>query len=304
MLKKREFVFSDDEGDASMTIYNVFPGVQLVYHSVHMAQLDFNIHAEGDLIEIHYCLEGRIEQQFEDEFFYLMPGDLSVAKRNQSVKSYHFPLRHYHGITIGINLNKISDSFLHLLKEINVQLLEVVDQLCEQKKCFISRSERHIEQIFSELYSVHENIRFEYIKVKLLELLLVLNKHDYFAEQPPVETLSKNQVLLANQIAAFLADHMDQHITITELAKQFNISETYLKNIFKAVYGVPVFSYMRIQKMQSAAQLLIHTEQSIGDIAYAFGYNNTSKFTSAFQKIMGETPSAYRKNHVKYHLAG
>ena len=72
-----------------------------------------------------------------------------------------------------------------------------------------------------------------------------------------------------------------------------------LKNIFKGVYGVPIYTYMRIKKMQSAALLLIHTERSVAEIAYEFGYNNTSKFTAAFQKVMGETPSEYRKVHAK-----
>ena len=118
--------------------------------------------------------------------------------------------------------------------------------------------------------------------------------------QMTVCTLAKSQVLLANQVAAYLAEQMNQHITIEELAKKFNVSTTYLKNIFKGVYGVPIISYMRIQKMQSAAQLLIHTELPIAEISYELGYNNISKFSAAFQKIIGDTPSAYRKEHTKY----
>lgn len=33
---------------------------------------------QGNLIEIHHCREGRIEQEFEDEYFYLMPGEIGV----------------------------------------------------------------------------------------------------------------------------------------------------------------------------------------------------------------------------------
>lgn len=56
---------------------------------------------------------------------------------------------------------------------------------------------------------------------------------------------------------------------------------------------------MRVQKMHSAAQLLIHTEKSIAEIAEEFGYSNTSKFSAAFQAVMGDTPGDYRRCHTK-----
>ncbi|MBQ8401018.1 MAG: helix-turn-helix domain-containing protein, partial [Clostridia bacterium] len=53
------------------------------------------------------------------------------------------------------------------------------------------------------------------------------------------------------------------------------------------------------QKMQKAAQVLIHTERSIDDIAEDFGSINESKFSAVFRKIMGDTPSVYRNEHTK-----
>lgn len=298
-IEKKEFNFSNDIGDATMTVYDVFPGVQLVYHSIHMDQLDLNFTTEGNLIEIHHCREGRIEQKFEDEYFYLTPGDLSVSIRKKVVNAYNFPLHHYHGITIGINMDVVSTRFWRLLEEMQVHPMEVAKYLCKDKNCFIIRSEKYIEHIFSELYSVPEHIKEGYFKVKILELLLALSGNDMRDNKAMVSTMTKSQVLLANEVAAYLGEQMDQHITIEELAKKFNVSTTHLKNVFKGVYGVPIFSYIRIQKMQSAAQLLIHTERSIADISYEFGYSNISKFSAAFQKIMGDTPSAYRKEHTK-----
>lgn len=39
-IEKKEYLFSNDTGDAVLTIYEVFPGVRLVYNSVHMDRLD------------------------------------------------------------------------------------------------------------------------------------------------------------------------------------------------------------------------------------------------------------------------
>ncbi len=298
-IEKKEYLFSNDTGDAVLTIYEVFPGVRLVYNSVHMDRLDMGGVTEGNLIEIHHCCEGRIEQEFEGEYFYLMPGDLSIAMRTKNVNAYTFPLSHYHGITISINTDVAPGCFSEFLQDVRVKPLEVAKKLCGDNNCFIIRSQTYIEHIFSELYSVPESIKAGYFKVKILELLLVLSGLDLQEKQVMSNALPKSQVQLANQIAAYLAENMEQHVTIAELSKIFSVSDTHLKNIFKGVYGVPIYTYMRIQKMQSAAQLLIHTERSVAEIAYEFGYNNTSKFTAAFQKVMGETPSEYRKVHAK-----
>ena len=110
-------------------------------------------------------------------------------------------------------------------------------------------------------------------------------------------SLSKMQADLAKEAAAWLAENLDRQISVSELSGRFHVSQTHLQNTFKGVYGVPVSSYIRVLKMQSAALRLIHTDTSILEIASEFGYSNAGKFASAFQKIMGETPGEYRKMH-------
>ena len=90
---------------------------------------------------------------------------------------------------------------------------------------------------------------------------------------------------------------MDEHVTVSELSARFYVSQTHMQNTFKGVYGVPVQSYIRILKMQSAALMLIHTDLPVLEIASRCGYDNSSKFAHAFHKIMGETPMEYRKMH-------
>lgn len=296
---KKEYSYSNSTGDAMLTVYTVFPGIQVTYNSVHMDSFDLSFKTKGNLIEIHHCSEGRIEQEFDNQFFYLMPGDLSIAIRNKSVEAYNFPLRHYHGITITIDADVAPKCFSTFLKDVKVQPLEVAKRLCQDKSCFILRSEAYVEHIFSELYTFPEEQKIGYLKIKILELLYVLNRIDPANNKTADITLPRVQVQLAKQAAAYLSENMNKHITISELSKKFGVSDTYLKNVFKGVYGVPVFSYMRIQKMQSASQMLISTDCSIAQIAYEFGYSNESKFSAAFKEIMGESPGKYRKTHTK-----
>lgn len=289
--------FGNETGDALMTVHQVFPGIDLIYNSVHMDECKPDITSAVNIIEIQHCKEGRIEHQFEDEFFYLMPGDLSIAIRKQAEQTYKFPLRHYHGITITINTDIAPRCFSCFLKDVDVQPLAVAKKLCGDKNHFTIRSEEYIEHIFSELYAVPESYRIGYFKIKIMELLLVLSGINPNESKQTAPALSKVQVSLAKNASAHLAGNLDKRITVAELSRQFHVSQTHLQNAFKGVYGVPIYSYMRILKMNSAASLLINTSMSVSEIAGECGYDNGSKFASAFREIMGETPLEYRKAH-------
>lgn len=289
----------DERGAAEAVIYPVFSGIELVYHSVHRDQCSLGSGARGKVVEIHHCREGRLEQQYGDTFFYLMPGDLSISIRETPVSDYEFPLWHYHGISIVIDLEKAPGCLSCFLEDVNVQPMAVARKLCGDGNCFVLRRDAAIEHIFSELYSVPESYRKGYFKIKILELLLVLSGKNPGKDARTVPGISGEQVAVAKRAAAFLGEHMNQRITVAELAARFHVSQTHLQNAFKGVYGVPVYSYIRIWRMQAAALQLIRTDRSVMDIASTCSYDNASKFSAAFRDIMGETPAEYRRMHGK-----
>ncbi|WP_099469587.1 helix-turn-helix transcriptional regulator [Konateibacter massiliensis] len=82
---------------------------------------------------------------------------------------------------------------------------------------------------------------------------------------------------------------------ITEMCKLAQMSESKLRNSFRNLYGVSLYDYIRIEKMKRAMQLLGADHLSIHNIAEQCGYQNQSKFTSAFKAVHGITPSEFRK---------
>ena len=89
---------------------------------------------------------------------------------------------------------------------------------------------------------------------------------------------------------------MSEHFTIEQLAIQFQVSPTQLKKSFRNVYGNSLYSYVRTQKMLSAARLLQDTDRTILDIAGECGYDNGSKFYKAFRSVMGVSTRDFRNN--------
>lgn len=79
--------------------------------------------------------------------------------------------------------------------------------------------------------------------------------------------------------------------TIPELARSIAISESKLKTLFKAVYGLPPYEYFQKHRMEKARLMLLSKTYSIKDVGYAVGYANLSNFTLAFKKQFSQLPS-------------
>ena len=299
------FSFPNGQGDTAITSYSVFPGIKLSFYSVHMDSVFFGEECDAEkeacFMEIHYCCEGRMEQKWGNRSVYLMPGDLSVVVKRQCFDRYSFPLWHYHGVSINVDIHTVPECLSCFLTDVNVYPNALAKRLCGKEDCFIVRSQEEVRHIFSKLYaapnSIPEDSKKGYFKVKILELFLKLNSIEPSKNRVSTRSLSSMQTALSEKAAAYLEENLNSQITVAELADKFHVSQTHLQNAFKGVYGVPVSSYIRTLKMQSAALRLIHTDATVLEIATEFGYSNAGKFASAFYKIMGETPVEYRKMH-------
>ena len=100
------------------------------------------------------------------------------------------------------------------------------------------------------------------------------------------------------QIHKRLISDLQERPTIEELAKEFLINTATLKNTFKGIYGQPIGTYMKEYRIKQAASLLRQTQATIAEIANKVGYENQSKFATAFRDIMMISPAEYRKQNV------
>lgn len=289
----------DSTGDCEVTVYPVFSGIELVYYDVHMQSCDINLAKGREMLIITHCQEGRIEFEYKNgEYLYLASGDLSIQKNTENIRHRYCPLSHYHGVSVAIDMNRVPRCFSCILDDVFVSPEELEMKFCSEKPYSIMRENISIEHIFSELYSVPENIRKGYHKVKVLELFLFLSGLEYKGESEERRYFSRSQVTAAKEAKKYLLAHLDEHITITELADMLGISSTSLKICFKGVYGDTINGYITNCKMQKAASLLKNTDKSVLEIAGIVGYNNGSKFAGAFRRVMNKSPNEYRKSLV------
>lgn len=97
----------------------------------------------------------------------------------------------------------------------------------------------------------------------------------------------------------YIYSHINERITINELADYTTLSPSYLSRLFKQNLGVSISDYIREKKIEKAENLLKYSDYSLIDIANYLAFSSQSHFIQTFEKYVGLTPKKYRDRH--YH---
>ncbi len=100
---------------------------------------------------------------------------------------------------------------------------------------------------------------------------------------------------LMEQIRTYLTDTYREKTTLAQLGARFGLSPCYLQRQFKQSFGQSPTEYRIFLRIVHAKELLRTTQKSIGEIAYAVGFENLGYFTRLFKRQEGLTPQEYRK---------
>ena len=287
----------DESGEGTMTMYSVFDGVYLMFNDFHMRQCCSGFSCEESVLCIDHCREGRIEHRTDkDMLYYMEAGDMRIDRRVHHTGSMNFPLCHYHGLTIGFQLERAEAAFKAEMPSVLVDINHLAEKFGNGERPFVIRKNEAVERIFSDLYNVPSEIRTDYFRIKITELLIRLSmiKAEERSEEKPY--FYSGQIEKIKAMHELMVSDLSKSYTLDELSAEFDMSLSMLKSCFKGVYGSPVYSYMREYRMNYAASLLVQdSHMKINEIAALVGYDNPSKFSAAFRETMGVTPLEYRK---------
>ncbi len=96
--------------------------------------------------------------------------------------------------------------------------------------------------------------------------------------------------------------HIDQNykrnIPLSELAGIMNISTMYFSNYFKQVFHISPKQYILNKRLSESQRLLLESEMSVKEIAYAVGFENESYFSEFFSKKVGIPALKFRNRDL------
>ena len=96
------------------------------------------------------------------------------------------------------------------------------------------------------------------------------------------------------KVLIYIEDHIDEEITMNDLAKVACHSPFHFHRIFQAIVGETVHKYVRRLRVEKAAGRLCYTNDPVTEIALDASFETPSAFTRAFTQCMGKSPRNYR----------
>ncbi len=111
-------------------------------------------------------------------------------------------------------------------------------------------------------------------------------------------TLSRTQLDLSLD---YIERHCFEPIRLHGLASLLGLSESYFSHAFKASTGVPPLRWQMETRVGKVKELLVRDDLTLTDISTMTGFADQAHLTRSFKKIVGVTPSEWRRNAPRPH---
>lgn len=291
---KKIFRVKKDFGQGNFVVWTICPGFFLTYTDYEMPYIENeqNFSFSETLSLLHHTLRGGGDILLKDglsgvfsegeTMVYTGRGDF-VRSTIQAGGIECISFQIYYDV-----FKKEAQKYF-LLKEENLQSL--TDMTAHRNKMVAAVTSFHIAQKLERLKAYIQAEKEMEIRLQALDIL-IQDGEMYHTYRLANRKLYKAQYIdKIKQMAAFMQAQYGEEMSIYSLSKRFHISQTYIKEIFPRLYGMPPMTYLREIRLKKAKEILVEQSLSIIDLANEVGYMNPSKFSKAFKKKYGVLPS-------------
>lgn len=232
---------------------------------------------------------------YEGDHVLLKPGDMAIScydgvhgSRSES----HFPLGYYEGICLEVDPERARRWVERNAPAFRIDFSALQQNLLGDKWYRCSPAGPRCEHVFRELYESAAYLDPAFLRLKVLELLMLLCSIPRGAGTDAY--CSARQAELIRHIRDHLLTDREGYTSLSRLAAEHEMSVSHLQKLFKQIYGVPVYHYIKEYRLEQAAVELVRSARPVTEIAQDAGYDNASKFSACFKERYGVTPSQYR----------
>lgn len=95
-------------------------------------------------------------------------------------------------------------------------------------------------------------------------------------------------------ILHFIDEHLDQPLSVEELAQRAYLSRFHFIRHFQRAYQQTPHQYVMHRRLQRAKALLANSEMPVTEICLAVGFESLGSFSTLFRTVVGWPPSVYR----------
>lgn len=271
-------------------------GLYTFYYYEH----DKNFYFPGerhDFWEIVYVDRGEISVVAENSGHILKQGDIIFHKPNEFHTLGSTPREPHNVIVVTFETNSPAMDFfknkIFTLNQGQRQILGIFLQ--EIRRAFAPGPDS--AEIFRNPVADPPAL---WLAISHLEYLLVLLKREHTIASHAGNEYSKAKKNVENALVLsmkeYLQEHVCQQLSLQTICDHYNISKSYLCELFKNEVGKSVIDYHIDLKIAEAGYQIRKGERNITQIADYLGYNGIHQFSRSFRNKTGMSPTAYEKS--------
>ena len=151
-------------------------------------------------------------------------------------------------------------------------------------------------RLFEEIYS---SFSMGYIKEYMIYssmcLYNFLASFIYLEQFRHIMIPSQKEYPFTARVIHYMRENIQQNLTLKELASYFKYSPSH----FSGETGVSPMNYFIRLKIQKACEYIELTNMKLNEIATHLGFEDAAYFSRTFTKVMGCSPSVYRKKEME-----
>lgn len=288
--------FENAAGQGEIHCYSLLPGVSTMLMRLEMDAYT-EVRTRQNVLELNFCVNGRFETGFSlRDHVLLKPGDMAVSCYDgvHGTKSEsRFPLGYYEGICLEVDPAAAAPWIAKNAAAFGVDFAALKQNLLGSKWYMYGPAGPRCEHVFRELYENSACSDPAFLQLKALELLMLLARIPRRTAEKPY--CSAQQTELIRHLRDHLLSDHEGYVSLAQLAAEHEISVSHLQKLFKQIYGMPVYHYIKEYRLEQAAAELVRSRRPVTEIAQNAGYDNAGKFAESFKKRYGVTPTQYRR---------
>ncbi len=255
-----------------------------------------NYRESHDFWELCYVEKGEITITVDSETYTLKENELFIVSPNCQ-HSYFSKTGNASQVFVAC-----FESFSHNLIPLSSELffLDAVEKECihrvidESANTFSINTDEVLETKQNALFGGQQALilQLEYLLICLLRhlsdkkdsSLVFVNDKNFHRE-------------LTDEILRYVRENINNRITLADICEKFSYSQSFICKIFKAQTGETLIEYVNRIKIAEACKLLLKTQMKVTEIGASLGFQETKYFDTLFKKIIGKTPTLYRKEN-------
>lgn len=248
--------------------------------------MDMHIH---DCYEIYYSVSGGKQFLIDNKLYPIEPGDLFVINQYESHKITQIDTMTHERIVLSIHPEypkRLSTDETNLDACFSVR----PDSFCHKISLNKEQQKRFLYDI-NKITGADGYAQDIYEQTAFMELLALVNG---LAISNDTSELSGGCVYnrQVDDILTFINQNIASPITLSQLAGEFYLSESYLCRIFKTATGTTISKYITARRI-SIAKALLSDGCNVMDACEKSGFTDYSTFFKAFTKAVGISPKKY-----------